>query len=63
MPAYITSEIRHTCEQGDNLSGYAWQKHDGRTFGSQEITDDQHRVAIRTDFLKTPGGEYGAQNI
>ncbi|KAI8589310.1 glycoside hydrolase [Geranomyces variabilis] len=52
-------DIRHTCEQGDDLSGYAWQKHDGRTFGSQEIADNQHRVAIRTDFLKSAGGEHG----
>ncbi|TPX62267.1 mannosyl-oligosaccharide glucosidase [Powellomyces hirtus] len=51
--------IRHTCEQGDDLSGYAWQKHDGRSFGSQEIADNLNHVSIKTEYLKSPGGEHG----
>ena len=31
--------IRHTCEQSDGLSKFGWIKHDGATFGQQEIID------------------------
>ncbi|KAI8823716.1 glycoside hydrolase [Fimicolochytrium jonesii] len=51
--------IRHTCEQGDDLSGYAWQKHDGRTFGSQLIKDTLNKIHFKTEFVKTPGGDHG----
>ncbi|KAJ3013924.1 Processing alpha glucosidase I [Thoreauomyces humboldtii] len=51
--------IRHTCEQGDDLSGYAWQKHDGRSYGSQEIADNLNRVGIRNEYFKSPGGDHG----
>ncbi|KAJ3042810.1 Processing alpha glucosidase I [Rhizophlyctis rosea] len=52
-------KIRHTCEQGDELSGYAWQKHDGRTFGTQEIKDNLNNITIKTEFLKRSGGDHG----
>ncbi|KAL2912528.1 Processing alpha glucosidase I [Polyrhizophydium stewartii] len=51
--------IRHTCEQDDKLSGYAWGKHDGRSFGTQEIRDRANNVTIRTEFVKVGGGEHG----
>ena len=52
-------KIRHTCEQDDKLSGYAWLKHDGRRFGRQTIYDHQSNVAITTQFLKRVSGDHG----
>jgi len=31
--------IRHTCEHGDGLARYGWSRHDGSSFGQQEIVD------------------------
>jgi hypothetical protein len=47
--------IRHACEQGDNLAKYGWQKHDGRTFGIQEISDLQNNLILTTSFVKGSG--------
>lgn len=35
----VSLYIRHTCQHADNLGRYGWIKHDGRSFGQQEITD------------------------
>ncbi|KAI8898456.1 glycoside hydrolase [Globomyces pollinis-pini] len=51
--------IRHTCEQGDHLEGYAWNKHNGRDFGTQLIKDSKNNVQIKTEFLKVNHGSYG----
>lgn len=29
--------LRHTCEEGDKLSRYAWVRHDGATYGRQVL--------------------------
>ena len=52
-------DIRHTCEHDDNIAGYAWQKHDGREFGSQTISDKLNNVMIKTEFVKDLGGQHG----
>ncbi|EDW36679.1 GL22561 [Drosophila persimilis] len=50
--------IRHWCEQGDNLDGYGWTHHDGRSFGVQEIQDLPYE--LKTSFVKYPAGkQYG----
>ncbi|KAI9338229.1 glycoside hydrolase [Obelidium mucronatum] len=53
--------IRHTCEQGDNLEAYAWLEHDGRSYGSQTIKDGANNVAIKTEFVKVAGGSNGGE--
>ncbi|KAJ3320457.1 Processing alpha glucosidase I [Boothiomyces sp. JEL0866] len=47
--------VRHTCEQDDTLSGYAWNKHNGLNYGSQIIKDSRYNVAIKTEFVKVAG--------
>ena len=42
---------------------YAWQKHDGRTFGSQLIQDDLNAISLKTEFVKIPGGQHGGHWI
>ncbi len=39
--------IRHTCEHGDRLSRYGWTRHDGSSFGQQEIIDGRKCVCVR----------------
>ncbi|KAI8912787.1 glycoside hydrolase [Gorgonomyces haynaldii] len=51
--------IRHTCEHDDNISGYAWHKHDGQTFGTQAVRDNLYNIIITTDFVKVPGDHPG----
>eukprot|EP00897_Mesotaenium_endlicherianum_P001918 jgi/Mesen1/1754/ME000014S01162 len=49
--------LRHTCEESDHLPRYGWLRHDGSTYGSQEIVDGEY--AIRTDFAKHLDGARG----
>lgn len=32
--------VRHTCEHGDGLQSFGWLKHDGVSFGQQDIVDN-----------------------
>lgn len=54
---FVRATQSHWCEQGDNLERYTWTKHDGRSFGIQEIDDGV--VRITTSFVKRPGGDHG----
>ncbi|KAJ3067528.1 Processing alpha glucosidase I [Podochytrium sp. JEL0797] len=54
-------DIRHTCEQGDQLESYAWLEHNGRDYGSQTIQDSKSNVEIKTEFVKVPGGKHGGE--
>eukprot|EP00850_Spirogloea_muscicola_P002227 SM000008S22316 [mRNA] locus=s8:1007219:1015250:+ [translate_table: standard] len=51
--------LRHTCEESDRLARYGWLRHNGESFGRQEILDDQR--LITTSFVKSfePGAGYG----
>ncbi|KAI9202677.1 glycoside hydrolase [Polychytrium aggregatum] len=53
--------IRHNCDQGDDMKRYGWLKHDGRSFGTQEVHDTRNNVLIKTEFLKASGGEHGGE--
>eukprot|EP01064_Diplonema_japonicum_P023392 TRINITY_DN33811_c0_g1_i1.p1 TRINITY_DN33811_c0_g1~~TRINITY_DN33811_c0_g1_i1.p1 ORF type:complete len:960 (+),score=176.40 TRINITY_DN33811_c0_g1_i1:53-2932(+) len=44
--------LRHECKESDKLKKYGWNKHDGRTFGEQTITDKHHWVSLLTSFVK-----------
>jgi len=50
-------QLRYTCEQSDNLPKYGWQYHDGKTFGIQEIVDED--FILTTEFIKLHGGTHG----
>ncbi|KAF9134810.1 Processing alpha glucosidase I [Mortierella sp. 14UC] len=51
--------IRHGCEERDGFEKYGWLKHDGRTFGTQELKDTRNNVELTTEFIKIPGGTHG----
>lgn len=50
-------QIRYTCEQGDNLPKYGWLRHDGVSYGEQEIVDED--FILTTEFIKKPHGARG----
>lgn len=53
-------EIRHTCEQSDSLTSYAYTQHDGRTYSSQDLVDEKNNAKITTKFLKSERGGEGS---
>lgn len=44
------STLRHEAQQHDGLQRYGWHRHDGRSFGAQEIIDGQFNIT--TTFVK-----------
>lgn len=48
--------VRHLCDQNDNLNSYSWLRHDFYTFGEQEIHDGGYR--LRTTFVKNPANSF-----
>ncbi|EGD80806.1 alpha-glucosidase 1 [Salpingoeca rosetta] len=58
--AGLRGPLRHICDHGDGLR-YTWTKHDGQTFGMQQIEDGQ--VVLKTSFVKNVFagdlGDYG----
>ncbi|CAG8462998.1 7789_t:CDS:10 [Acaulospora morrowiae] len=52
-------QMRHACDQSDELDEYSYKKHDGRSFAMQTITDIKNNLVLKTEFLKAPGGENG----
>ncbi|ORZ15868.1 glycoside hydrolase [Absidia repens] len=51
--------LRHSCEQGDGLTGYGYHKHNGRNFAKQKLNDGPSNIEITTEFIKVPGGDHG----
>ncbi|RHZ88789.1 hypothetical protein Glove_21g288 [Diversispora epigaea] len=51
--------IRHSCEQSDELKEYSYKKHDGRSFSLQTITDVKNNLILKTEYLKVPGENGG----
>eukprot|EP00698_Gefionella_okellyi_P005457 TRINITY_DN14994_c0_g1_i1.p1 TRINITY_DN14994_c0_g1~~TRINITY_DN14994_c0_g1_i1.p1 ORF type:complete len:869 (+),score=164.20 TRINITY_DN14994_c0_g1_i1:65-2608(+) len=50
------SNIRHDCNQNDGIKQYGWLRHDGRTFGHQQIRE---HLDWTTGFVKYPGAKGG----
>jgi mannosyl-oligosaccharide glucosidase len=43
--------MRHSCELDDHVN-FGWKEHDGRSFGSEVITDKFHNTKFSISFLK-----------
>ena len=44
-------EFRHDAEERDAIDKYGWVKHDGDSFGVQEILDTSKNVNLTTTFI------------
>ena len=55
----LVLEVRHSCDQADNLDSYTWTEYDPRQGGVQVIKDSLNNVKITTEFLKVAGGDHG----
>ncbi|KAI7724751.1 hypothetical protein M8C21_004628 [Ambrosia artemisiifolia] len=49
--------MRHMCQDADDLQTYGWNKHNGRDYGHQVISD--HGMTLTTSFLKSKGNDSG----
>ncbi|XP_055935515.1 mannosyl-oligosaccharide glucosidase-like [Argiope bruennichi] len=50
-------DIRHWCDQWDDVNHYTWLEHDGENFGIQKIDDKEYYLV--TSFVKQVGGDHG----
>ncbi|CAM6010751.1 unnamed protein product [Sphagnum balticum] len=54
------SSLRHTCDESDGLARYSsWVRHDGTTYGRQEIVDGSAHISISFFKSKELGSGYG----
>lgn len=51
-------DIRHQCDQADDIDGYGWLQYDPRLGGRQVIRDNGQRVNLTTEFLKNDDGNW-----
>ncbi len=47
--------LRHSCEESDRLAKYGWIRHDGVSYGAQELIDSENNLKLTTEFIKKPG--------
>lgn len=50
--------LRHTCEQSDNMDGYGWTAYDPRHGGSQVVHDVGNGLNVTTEFFRPPGPQH-----
>ena len=55
----VQYDIRHTCEQQDNMAGYGWDVYDPRIGGVQTIRDRGNGIDVETSFVKFDEGRGG----
>lgn len=52
-------DLRHTCEQGEDIKSYGWERFDPRRGGKHVVHDDKMGIDLETDFVKLSGGAHG----
>lgn len=38
--------LRHEAKQDDGLASYGWLRHDGRSFGRQQLVDKDYNISV-----------------
>lgn len=56
---YALPQMRHQCEQSDDLKTFGWKKYDPRRGGRQVISDKGCHINLVTDFVKSDDGNWG----
>ncbi|CCG85125.1 putative mannosyl-oligosaccharide glucosidase, partial [Taphrina deformans PYCC 5710] len=47
-------DIRHACEQGDDMGGYGWEQYDARLGGKHVVRDKKMGLDLTTNLVKLP---------
>eukprot|EP00878_Enallax_costatus_P009274 GHUV01009693.1.p1 GENE.GHUV01009693.1~~GHUV01009693.1.p1 ORF type:complete len:248 (+),score=66.88 GHUV01009693.1:169-912(+) len=59
-PATITQQrIRHEAQQEDKLDSYGWVRHDGRSYGRQQMLDGDYQLTIQMVKSSSSDSSYG----
>jgi len=56
-------KIRHFCENGADFQGFGWTKYDSRFGGRQEFKDNELKLDLTTDFVKSRDGKNWALKV
>lgn len=51
-------KIRHFCDHGADFQGFGWTQYDPRLGGHQEFRDNELKLDLSTDFVKTKEGNW-----
>lgn len=51
-------KIRHFCDQGADFQGFGWTQYDPRLGGHQVFRDNELKLDLSTDFVKTKEGSW-----
>jgi mannosyl-oligosaccharide glucosidase len=54
-------DLRHTCEQSDDMAGYGWTAYDARKGGMQIVNDTGNSLDLITQFAKASNDERGGR--
>lgn len=52
----VQGRIRHEAQQDDKLASYGWVRHDGRSYGRQELVDGDHHLTVQ--MVRCAGGAW-----
>lgn len=51
-------DLRHSCEQGDDISSYGWEQFDARRGGKHVVRDKKMGIDLWTELVKLPGNKH-----
>lgn len=47
LPNFSADSIRHEAQQQDKLTSYGWLRHDGRSYGRQQLIDGDFNITVQ----------------
>lgn len=53
------NELRHTCEQSEDIASFGWEYYDARTGGKHLVRDKKMQIDIVSYLVKVPNGKNG----
>ncbi|MEW5316627.1 MAG: hypothetical protein WDW38_007987 [Sanguina aurantia] len=65
MEVLQSGKLRHEASQGDRLTSYGWVRHDGRSYGVQQLIDEDYNITLsmlkHTDAWSGTGGDWAVR--
>jgi mannosyl-oligosaccharide glucosidase len=47
LQSFTPDSIRHEAQQQDKLTSYGWLRHDGRSYGRQQLIDGDFNITLQ----------------